>query len=167
MGIPDTSWQSISACVDRVRRAFEAEDLEHVVGAAKELAEAVAKSAIQLRGQPVGKNDDFNALLWRAHDVLGRQPGSGLSNAPALNRAMGQARHLASQLAPLRNEFGTGHGRAQVSEVTHEIRQERGDDDRAREGGPQGRTDRERAGQAACGQVRREQGARQGRPGHQ
>jgi hypothetical protein len=123
IGIEDESWMAITATVERLGRAISADDLSQAVGIAKELVESVAKSVLVVRGEVVAENAAFTAVVARAHDALKRQPGKGLTQAEPLRSVIQNAKSMASNLAELRNSFGTGHGRALEPDVSEELSQ--------------------------------------------
>jgi len=122
-GIEDQSWAAITAMLDRLSRAIGARDLSLAVGAAKELVEAVAKCVLVVRGEVVAENAKFTNVVAKAHEVLERQPGKGLTQAEPLRTIMQSAKTMASKLGDLRNSYGTGHGRPVEPEVTEELGQ--------------------------------------------
>ncbi|MEU4607539.1 abortive infection family protein [Kribbella sp. NPDC023972] len=91
------------------------------MGKSKELVETVAKVAAAATGATVADSIDFKPLVKEAQKSLKRQPGSDLSQDQDL-RAMAQAAQtLATSLAPIRNAYGTGHGRARIPDVVEEM----------------------------------------------
>lgn len=120
-GIQDSSWKAINANVERLHRAIEAEDRYQAVGVAKELVESVAKSVLAVRGEAVSMTIKFSNLIDKAHAALERQPGAGLTRADPLRRLAQGAKSIVTQLAEIRNTYGSGHGRAEEPEVTEEV----------------------------------------------
>ena len=66
-------------------------------------------------------NADFGPTVKAAHQSLKRQPGVDLSQDEALRAITQATQTMATSLAPLRNHYGTGHGRARVPDVTVEM----------------------------------------------
>ncbi len=96
-------------------------DHSEVVGKAKEFVETVAKVTVAAADRTLADNADFAGTVKAAHQSLKRQPGVDLSHDEAL-RAITQAiQTMATNLAPLRNNYGTGHGRAREPDVTVEM----------------------------------------------
>jgi hypothetical protein len=122
-GLEDPSWAAITATRARLGRATSAGDLSQAVGVAKELVESVARSVLVVRGEVVAENAAFPSVVARAHEVLDRQPGKGLSQTEPLRSVMQNAKAMACKLGDLRNSYGTGHGRAIEPQVTDELSQ--------------------------------------------
>jgi Abortive infection C-terminus len=120
-GIEDPSWAAIMATIERLGRATSAGDLSQAVGVAKELVESVARSVLVVRGEVVAENAAFTGVVAKAHEVLDRQPGKGLTQAEPLRSVMQNAKAMACKLGDLRNSYGTGHGRAVEPQVTDEL----------------------------------------------
>lgn len=115
------AWDSIELARGRLQRAWDFDDLPDVVGKAKELVETVAKVTVEAAEGAVADSVDFQPIVKAAQKVLGRQPGLDLSQDQHL-RAMAQAAQtIATSLAPIRNVYGTGHGRARVPDVVVEM----------------------------------------------
>lgn len=104
----------------RVSLACQMGDLAEVVGKSKELVETVARVVVLSTEGTVNEKLDFQPTVKAAHKALERQPGVGLANSEPLRAIVQSAQTLATSLAPLRNEFGTGHGRARVPDVVEE-----------------------------------------------
>jgi hypothetical protein len=122
-GIEDPSWAAITATIERLDRAINSGDLSQAVGVAKELVESVARSVLVVRGEVVPENAVFTGVVAKAHEVLERQPGKGLTQAEPLRSVMQNAKAMACKLGDLRNSYGTGHGRALEPRVTDELSQ--------------------------------------------
>jgi hypothetical protein len=120
-GLADAAWESITSCLDRLERASRDDDSSLVVGSAKELVEAMAKVVLQERGETVGSGADYTEVLTKAYKALDRQPGQGLAADPGVREIAQGAKTIASQLGSLRNQYGTGHGRAGAPQVPDEL----------------------------------------------
>lgn len=119
--VAQPAWDAIELAQSRLRRAWEFDDLPDVVGKAKELVETVAKVTVEAAEGTVADSVDFQPIVKVAQKVLGRQPGADLSQDQHL-RAMAQAAQtIATSLAPIRNGYGTGHGRSRVPDVVAEM----------------------------------------------
>ncbi len=119
--LDDDGWASVDIARTRLRLAWDLQDLSEVIGKAKELVETVAKVVVAAADGTVADNADFGRTVKAAHQSLKRQPGVDLSHDEAL-RAIAQATQtLATSLAPLRNSYGTGHGRARVPDMSVEM----------------------------------------------
>jgi hypothetical protein len=120
-GLEEGAWGAIEGHAIRLADALARDDRPHAVGAAKELVEAVAKVVLDARGQTAGAGDSYQAVVNAAHRALERQPGIGLANDPSIRNIAGAAKTMATELRSLRNDYGTGHGRAQIPDVGEEL----------------------------------------------
>jgi len=120
-GLEDSHWGAISASATRLERAESHPDRSQALGAAKDLVEAVAKVTLEVRGETLSQSDKFGTTLNRAHSVLDRQPGQGLSNDPAMQRLIQSLKGLAGAVNDLRNNLGTGHGWPREPEIADEV----------------------------------------------
>lgn len=119
--IDQPAWDAIELARDRLQRAWAIQDLSEVVGKAKELVETVAKVTIAATEGTVADSTDLTPLVKAAQKTLKRQPGNDLSQHQDL-RAMAQAAQtIATSLGPIRNTYGTGHGRARIPDVVEEM----------------------------------------------
>jgi hypothetical protein len=120
-GISDQSWEAISEHKERLDRAWRAPaDLSAAVGAAKELCESVAHVVLEERVVPHARKDDMPRLVKAAHQSLDRVPGRGQAAQVAVRNMSQAALSIVMVLAELRNELGTGHGRAKVPRISLE-----------------------------------------------
>lgn len=108
---------AIRSHVGRLRAAQERNDLSDVVGCAKEVAESVARVVLAARGRVLSNNASFRELIGEAHRCLDRQPGEGIASDPSVRRMAQSAKGLVEELGQLRNDVGTGHGRASTPTV--------------------------------------------------
>ena len=105
--------EAIEAHANRLDAARRREDLSDVIGCAKELAESIARVVIDIRGTVLSDSASFGSLITEAHRAVERQPGQGLASSDHTVRKVAQsAKHLVTELDRLRNQVGTGHGRA-------------------------------------------------------
>lgn len=111
-GLSDPQWEAVEEARARLERAREASDSALVVGSAKELCEVVAKIVLSERGELPGSSEDFPALVNRCHKLLGAQPGQELATDDATRQIAQGLKSLVLGLGNLRNNLGTGHGRA-------------------------------------------------------
>lgn len=118
--LDDPAWEAVQLAHSRLQRACEWRDLPEMIGKSKELVETVAKVVVGATEGTVEDSADFALIVKSAQRCLARQPGRDLSQDQNL-RAMAQAAQtLATSVAPLRNSYGTGHGRARVPDVVDE-----------------------------------------------
>jgi Abortive infection C-terminus len=120
-GLEDRAWESIEDCLNRLQRAFRDGDRLLIVGSAKELVEATARVVLDARGQPAASGEDFQEAVNQAHVALKRQPGPELAIDPAVRAIAQGSKTIATQLRELRNDYGTGHGRAFIPDVAEEV----------------------------------------------
>lgn len=120
-GLEDASWQAVEQALQRLNNAITAADLPLVVGSAKELTESTAKVVLAARGQIPASNIEYDPLISAAHAALDRQPGKGLAADEPVRLAAQQAAKVVRNLRELRNDYGTGHGRAFAPEVAEEV----------------------------------------------
>jgi hypothetical protein len=120
-GISDQSWEAISHYKQRLDRAWHTPaDLSAAVGAAKELCECVARVVLEERAVPYAHKGDMPRLVKVAHQTLDRIPGRGQAAQAAVRNLSQAALSIVTVLAELRNELGTGHGRAKVPRISLE-----------------------------------------------
>lgn len=121
VGISDEAWKVIEDTQWRLARALEVSDHPLALGVAKEMVETIAKIVLATRGEVAGTQMDFDKCVTAAHKVLVRLPGQHLSNEPVLKQLVQSAKGIATQLAPVRNAYGTGHGRAEQPDIPEEM----------------------------------------------
>ncbi|MFJ5026142.1 abortive infection family protein [Streptomyces goshikiensis] len=114
-------WAAIDDAYQRLGRAVESEDFAHVVGAAKELTESVARVTTEAHGNVYADNAPYSTLLSAAHGIVAHAIKPNLAPNDVLRAIPDNARKMATQLAEIRNRYGTGHGRADVHMVTEEV----------------------------------------------
>ncbi|WP_433335045.1 abortive infection family protein [Spirillospora sp. CA-294931] len=121
VGITDEAWKVVEVTQWRLARALEASDHPLALGVAKEMVETIAKIVLATRGEVAGSQMDFGECVTAAHKALARLPGPHLSNEPVLKQLVQSAKGIATQLAPVRNAYGTGHGRAEQPDIPEEM----------------------------------------------
>ncbi len=120
-GIDDESWRAISHHRERLDRAWQLpEDPSAAIGAAKELCECVARVVLTERAVAFSRSDDMPKLVKAAHGTLDRLPGRGQAAQAAVRNLSQAALTIVGTLTEMRNELGTGHGRARVPRVSRE-----------------------------------------------
>jgi Abortive infection C-terminus len=72
------------------------------------------------RAVPFSRGDDMPKLVKAAHRTLDRLPGRGQAGNIAVRNLSQAALTIVTILTELRNELGTGHGRARVPRVSRE-----------------------------------------------
>lgn len=101
----------------QIRRMQEAADAdpELAIGTAKEFLESICKTILTERGAPPSKTEDLPALVRSTIKNLPIVPPVLAGQAPAektITVLLNNLGSIGQQLAELRNQFGTGHGRA-------------------------------------------------------
>jgi hypothetical protein len=119
--LPDAAWASIDDVFRRLREACGRNDRPLIVGSAKDLVEAVARVVLDVRGEPAGSQELYDAVLGRAHALVEHQPGDGIARDAPVRQAATQAKKMAGLLRELRNTYGTGHGRATLPTIEDEV----------------------------------------------
>lgn len=119
--LDDVAWAALDAARLRLQRAWDFQDLPDVIGKAKELVETVAKVAVVSVEGTVADSADFMPTVKAAQKSLKRQPGVDLAQDENLRAIAQGAQTIATSLAPIRNSYGTGHGRAHVPDVVDEM----------------------------------------------
>jgi hypothetical protein len=115
------TWAAVEQHRGRFAAAYSSPDKSWALGSAKELVESVARAVCDAKGIVVASGDDFNAAVNAAHVALGRQPGPDVSMTPEILSIAGQAKKMVLNLRGVRNDFGTGHGRATVVQIDAEM----------------------------------------------
>jgi hypothetical protein len=110
--LPKGANEAIAAARERVARAAVADDTEGIIGASKDLIEAVAKVVLDAMGGSYGSDTPLPKLAAMAMRALDIDP-----SRPALQRLAGSLISVAGSIAELRNSDGTGHGRSAPSTV--------------------------------------------------
>lgn len=119
--LDDSAWAAVDAARVRLQLAWDLQDLPEVIGKAKELVETVAKVVVVSMEGTVAESADFSPIVKAAQKSLKRQPGTDLAQDQNLRAIAQAAQTIATSLAPIRNGYGTGHGRARVPEVADEM----------------------------------------------
>lgn len=76
---------------------------------------------LDINGTPPAKTDDIPKILPAAHRLLANQPGRELALTGPFGDMANQAMKLTTNLARIRNDYGGGHGRFRVHEMTDEM----------------------------------------------
>ncbi|WP_327131984.1 abortive infection family protein [Streptomyces sp. NBC_01343] len=112
-GLSDPS--GIVVELERIRRDLTT-DPQGAIGAAKQLIEATAKTALRELGVTVEKKPDVPILVAMVHKELRLDAASapeGPDGSKAIKRILSGAVNIAVGVAELRNQgFGSGHGQA-------------------------------------------------------
>lgn len=119
--LEDSSWEAITRAQTRLKKAWDEQDLPEVIGKAKELVETIARVVIASTEGTIGDVADFGPLVNSAQKQLARAPGGDTSQDQNIRALANGARNLVTGIAPLRNSYGTGHGRARIPDVVEEM----------------------------------------------
>lgn len=119
--LPDDHWVAISAEHRRVQDALDVDDASAFIGSLKSLVESVARVVLDVAGEPAESNASFEGTLNRAHDLIVGQKGFDLADNRPFALMASQAKKMAANLGNVRNEFGTGHGRAGIPLIKDEM----------------------------------------------
>lgn len=100
----------------QIKRLHEAAaaDTELAIGTAKEFLESICKTILTERGAPPSKNEDLPALVRATVKALAVVPPELSSHAQlekTVTVLLNNLGSIGNQLAELRNQYGTGHGR--------------------------------------------------------
>ena len=108
------SSEYLSAQIDLMLR-MQSENPTEAIGKAKELIESCCKTILDENGVNWDKNWDVGQLTGETVKLLKLMPKDIPDTAPAANEIkaiLGNLRVIASNLAALRNPFGSGHGKS-------------------------------------------------------
>ena len=119
--LDDDRWQAIREHEDRLLTAVDNGDKPLIIGSAKELIESVARAVIESKNVVVPSNAEFDPTVNAAHKALDRLVGEGLDTSEQVRTVAASARKIAFQVRAIRNDHGTGHGRATVTEIDDEL----------------------------------------------
>lgn len=115
--LDDESWDAVTTYCERLDKALVADDRQAVVGAAKELVECIARVVLKVTGATLGDEAKFGATVDAAQRQLGLRPVD-LGNSPALRSIAQSALTMVKSVNELRNDVGTGHGRAKIPDIS-------------------------------------------------
>lgn len=114
------SWQAIMEHTQRLNRALVDRDQSLAIGCSKELVESVARVVLTSRGDPTADRAEYGPVVSAAHRELEYQPGPDLAMNAPVRKIASAAKKIAEQLRELRNDYGTGHGRAAAPSIEDE-----------------------------------------------
>jgi hypothetical protein len=115
-GLPEPARDAITAARTRLDHAAAINDVEGIIGAAKDLVETVAKAELEALGVSFGSNAELGKLTREALKALNRDPAA-LQGKKALQQLSTSLVSTAEAISQLRNTDGTGHGRAAPSNL--------------------------------------------------
>lgn len=119
--LPRDQWRAIEDAYGRLAGAVATDDRPLIVGSSKELVECVARVTLVAYGRVVADGDGYTKVIASAHQVVEHVMGPDISGNHPLRQIPEYAKKMALQLRELRNDYGTGHGRATVHDITDEV----------------------------------------------
>jgi Abortive infection C-terminus len=119
--LDDGSWAAIESYRRRFADAVAANDRPAVVGAAKDLIECVARCVLDATENPLGDSVKFPKLIYEAQKALKRVAGPDLGVSEEVKAIANAAQTIATSVNAIRNEVGTGHGRARLPGIDDEM----------------------------------------------
>jgi len=99
--------------IERMRAAAD-DDPSLAIGTAKELVETVCKTILRERSIPTSANPEIPELIKATREALRLMPDQIPANAKAadtIRRLLSNLGTIAQNLAEIRRDYGTGHGR--------------------------------------------------------
>lgn len=112
---------SLNVHLQRLKKAVDDGDRPLIVGSAKELVEATARIVLEARGDQPASDEDFDGALNSAHSKLLFQRGHSIAVHDRVRDAGTNAKEARLTTRPLRNAYGTGHGRATIPAIEDEV----------------------------------------------
>ncbi len=119
--VDEEAWRAVEQHRSRLATAIAFKDAALIIGSAKELVECVARVATAVGGVITPSNADFAEVVNSAHVALDRQAGKGITRASDVRAIAQHAKKIVLSVKDLRNDFGTGHGRAEVKSIADEM----------------------------------------------
>jgi len=119
--LDNEAWTAVEQHRTRLATAIIQNDAPLVIGSAKELVECVARVATEVKGVITPSNADFVEVVNTAHVALDRQAGKGITRASDIRAIAQNAKKIVLSVRDVRNDFGTGHGRAEVHSIADEM----------------------------------------------
>lgn len=119
--LADEVWTAIERHNQRLETAISNADRPWVIGCAKELIESVARVVLDAKGIVLGSNADFDEVVNAAHTALQRQPGPDVGMSPEIRAIASSAKKIVLNVRDIRNDVGTGHGRARIDPINEEM----------------------------------------------
>jgi abortive infection Abi-like protein len=118
--LEDDAWEAIQVHARRLEGAQTSADAGWVIGCAKDLIECVARVVLDAKGVPLSGSADFDEAVNAAHLALERQPGRDVSMSPDIRAIASSAKKMVISVRSVRNNDGSGHGRARVRAIEEE-----------------------------------------------
>lgn len=115
------SWAAILSYESRLTYAAAAGDRPGMIGAAKDLIECIARCVTDATETTVGDSAKFPKLVYEAQKALKRTAGADTSVSEEVRAISNAAQTIATSVNAIRNEVGSGHGRARLPEIDDEM----------------------------------------------
>jgi hypothetical protein len=115
------AWEAVEYYRRHFADAAAASDRPAVVGAAKELIECIARCVLDATENPLEDSANFPKLVRSAQKALQRVAGKDITTSDDVRLIAGSAQNIATAVGALRNDVGTGHGRARVADIDAEM----------------------------------------------
>ncbi|HEY0869332.1 MAG TPA: abortive infection family protein [Acidothermaceae bacterium] len=119
--LDDAAWLAVEQHRVRLASALSSNDAPWIIGSAKELVECVARVVSTAKGTITPSNADFADVVNDAHVALDRQAGPGITRASDVRAIAQNAKKIVLSVKDIRNDFGTGHGHAEVRSIADEM----------------------------------------------
>ena len=119
--LKDETWAAIEYHQGRLVAAASAGDKPAMVGASKELIECICRCVLDATEIVLGDNADFPKVLHEAQKALKRAVGPDTSMSAEVKAIANAAKSIATSVNSVRNDVGTGHGRARVPDIDDEM----------------------------------------------
>jgi hypothetical protein len=119
--LDDGAWAAIESYRRRFEDAAAANDRPAVAGAAKDLIECIARCVLDATENPLGDSVKFPKLIYEAPKALKRVVGPDIGISEEVKAIANAAQAIATSVSAIRNEVGTGHGRARLPGIDDEM----------------------------------------------
>ena len=119
--LDNDTWAAVEEHRQRLVRALRDSDRPLALGSAKDLVESVGRAVADGKGLVVPSDADFSAVVNAAHTALQRQPGPDVSMSAGVRHISASMKRMVVGIRDVRNEVGTGHGRAEVYRIQDEM----------------------------------------------
>jgi len=119
--LDDTSWAAIESYRSRFENAIADVDRPAIIGAAKDLIECIARCVLNATEAPLGDSAKVPKVIYEAQKALNRVAGPDIGASDEVNTIAKAAQAIATSVNTIRNQVGTGHGRARQPDIDDEM----------------------------------------------
>jgi hypothetical protein len=119
--LDDQSWAAIESYQRRFAGVSAGGDRPAMMGAAKDLVECILRCVLDATENAVGDSVKFPKLIYEAQKALKRVAGPDIGVSEEVRAIAGAAQTIATSVNAIRNDVGTGHGRARLPEIDDEM----------------------------------------------